>query len=373
MRTALACLLGCAGGAPGRDVPVYREYTVPISFATESEEQTVADAAAPDLAALQTFRDVQTREALMGKEALLQLGLVGGSSAFNGSAPVPGKLSPPAVGADGRRGKKNNSGDNWLVKSLSLPALGQTTSNAATSVMTAEQNGSGWGWLVDEVANASDGGAAKQEEWRPETAESNPFLRDRTDLSSQADRADALPADALAGENSAAAWHAPARADFPGRETAGSDPSADFAAPISYRTSADVAGGMSQTRELIAEFSENARPDFASLRESLVSVSAGGAKNEDPLPADRMGLDRSSSFQGLLSAGGGSGFSSSAASMRSGTEPSWRGEWSASRVESSVLPAPASPLQAPKSRPVPASVGSTRPNLSSGGYKPAWY
>lgn len=372
MWTALACLLGCAGGAPGRDVPVYREYTVPISFAAEPEEQT-AEAAAPDLAALRTFRDAQAQEALMGKEALLQLDFIKGPSALNESAPVPGKLSPSATGTDGRCGKKNDSGGNWLVKSLSLPALGQTASNAAASVMTAEKSGSGWGWLVDEVANASDEAVAEQEEWHPETAESNPFLRDRTAATEQAGRADVLPTDAMAAENAVAAWHAPARTDYSGRETADSDPSADFAAPISYRAAAAAPDGMSQTRELIAEFSENARPDFASLRESLISGSAGTSKNEEPLPSDHAEWARSSSVQGLLSAGEKGGSPSAATSMRFGTETSWRGGWNASGAESSVLPGLASPVQSPSTRSVPTSVESTRPNLSSGGYKPAWY
>ena len=39
MRAALACLLGAAGSAPGREIPVYREYTVPISFAAAPGER----------------------------------------------------------------------------------------------------------------------------------------------------------------------------------------------------------------------------------------------------------------------------------------------------------------------------------------------
>ena len=93
MRAALACLLGAAGSAPGREVPVYREYTVPISFADEPAERTVADAGAPDLAELRSIREIQAREALMGKETLLGLNFSGGSSVFARQEPVSGKMA----------------------------------------------------------------------------------------------------------------------------------------------------------------------------------------------------------------------------------------------------------------------------------------
>ena len=49
MRAALAGWIACAGGAaPGRDIPVYREYTLPISFYDEQGERAVSAALAPD-------------------------------------------------------------------------------------------------------------------------------------------------------------------------------------------------------------------------------------------------------------------------------------------------------------------------------------
>ena len=52
MRFALAGWLAAAAGAAARPLPVYREYTVPITFALDPETPSAAaDLAAPDLAA----------------------------------------------------------------------------------------------------------------------------------------------------------------------------------------------------------------------------------------------------------------------------------------------------------------------------------
>ena len=367
MRAALACLLGAAGGAPGREVPVYREYTVPISFADEPEERTVADAGAPDLVALRSIRDVQAREALMGKETLLGVSFSGGSSVFGQQAPVPGKMAPPTGGDDGRRKKRNESSQNWLVKSLSLPALGQATSNTATTVLSVEGNESGWGWLVDEVAKSSGGAARSQEEVISEAEESNPFLRDRAAALAQAGNAEALPNNSVPKENADPDRYWPNRNALSGTEPVRPGRSgqalADFSAPKDYRVSAAAAGGMSQTRELIAGFSGGARPDFASLRESLAGAAANPSDGEKIVPSN-LGADLFSS-ESRLSAGSGG------VPTRSGAGASWQGEWSASGVEASVLPR----LETPATTAVPAStpVSAPRPGFSSGGYKPAWY
>ena len=132
MGLALACLFGCAASAAGRDVPVYREYTVPISFSDGTPEASVPDAGAPDIAVFRSLQDAQARETLLGKETLMDLALTGGSSVFGQPAALPGKMTQPA-GDDGGRRKKGDSGQNWLVKSLNLPKMKKNQFIAAAS------------------------------------------------------------------------------------------------------------------------------------------------------------------------------------------------------------------------------------------------
>ena len=367
MRAALACLLGAAGSAPGREIPVYREYTVPISFADEPGARTLADAGAPDLAELRSIREIQARDALRGKETLLGLTFSGGSSVFNKQEPVPGKMAPPTGGDDGRRSKKNDTGQNWLVKSMQLPALGQTASNTATTVLSADENESGWGWLVDEVAKSSGDAVSPEDEMRSETDGSNPFLRDRAAALAQAGNAEALPNNSFPNERVVPDRYSPNRNALSGPEPGRPDRSgqalADFSAPKDYRVSEAAAGGMSQTREILAGFTGGARPDFASLRESLVGAAAEPSAGEKIVPSN-LGAERSSGEIRLSDGSGG-------VPTRSGAGASWRGGWGNSSGEASVLPR----LETPAATPIPAAtpVGTSRPGFSSGGYKPAWY
>lgn len=375
MRAALAYLVGCAGSAPGREIPVYREYTVPIAFADGAGGgQTATEAAAaPDLVVLRSIRDEQAREAMVGKETLLGLAFVGGSSVFGGQAPLPGKMSPPAGGDDTRQRRNKESGQNWLVKSLSLPSLGQATSNAATSALSVDEKPSGWGWLVDEVARSSDGGTDAQEEELPDAEESNPFLRDRAASSEQEGQDDLLSGRSVPREDAAGQddRFSPNRNALSGQEPERSDQPqpgrADFSAPKDYRVSFDAAAGMSQTRSLIAEISGDSRIDFASLRESLVGVSADKSGLEEPVPISRMELDLPSRVG--RSAGNGSDPAAFEFTQSPRTEAAWQGGWNT--PGSSVLPL----LGEPSSTvlPPPASAGTSRPDIPSGGYKPAWY
>ena len=373
MRAALACLLGVAGSAPGREVPVYREYTVPISFADESGERTMADAGAPDLAERRSIREIQAREALMGKEALLGLTFSGGSSVFGQQEPVPGKMAPPAGGDDGRRNKRNESSQSWLVKSLSLPALGQASSNAASTVMAVDGNESGWGWLVDEVAKSSGGAARSQEDVISEAEDSNPYLRDQAAALAQAGRAEALPNTSFPNERTVQDRYSPNQNELsgpePGRFGRPGQALADFSAPKDYRVSAAAAGGMSQTREILAGFSGGARPDFASLRKSLAGATAEPSDGEKIVSAN-LGADRSSSENRGAGDPGGVPFSGGVPT-RSGAGASWRGGWGTSSGEASVLPRLETP--APTAIPAATPVDTSRPGFSSGGYKPAWY
>ena len=372
MRAALACLVGCAGSASGRDIPVYREYTVPIAFADGEGGGTATEAAAaPDLAVLRSIRDDQAREAMVGKETLLGLAFVRGSSVFGGQAPLPGKMSPPAGGDDARQRRNKESGQNWLVKSLSLPSLGQASSNAATSALSVDEKPSGWGWLVDEVARSSDGGTDAQEEELPDAEESNPFLRDHAASPEQEGKADALPGRSVPGEDAAQDRFPPNRNALSGQEPARSDQPdqgrADVTAPKDYRVSFDAAAGMSQTRSLIAEISGDSRIDFASLRESLEGVSADKSGREEPVQIGHVELDLPSRVESTASKGGDPAAFEFLQAPR--TEAAWQGGWNT--PESSVLPS----LGAPSATvlPAPAPAGTSLPGISSGGYKPAWY
>ena len=159
MRAALAGLLGCVLGAPGREIPVYREYTQPISFYGEDGEREEFHAAGLDQSMLRSLKDAQAREGMMGRETLLEMTMVSGDPVFGKSAAPAGMGMPIASGAgEGGRRKKDGDGQNWLAKSLVLPSLGQTPTNAAMTAMSAGGKESSWGWLAGEVA--AQGGQA---------------------------------------------------------------------------------------------------------------------------------------------------------------------------------------------------------------------
>ena len=65
------------------------------------------------------------------------------------------------------RGVVWGADDNWLAKSLSLPALGQTHSNAAMSVIGGNKE-SAWGWLADEVSWREESDMTREEMMRAE-------------------------------------------------------------------------------------------------------------------------------------------------------------------------------------------------------------
>ncbi len=352
MRLALAGWLAAAAAAAARGIPVYREYTVPISFAAGSAADAAAAAVgAPDLAARRDLRDAPSREALLGKETLLDLGLRA-APARGDAAPVPGKLSPPVV-AERRRGSKDKDDRNWLAGSLTLPTLGQTASNAAAAVIAPDAKESVRGWLADEVAKAAASPDSSQEQWLQELQGADPFARDPAAAAlvagagSPAASGSAPPSESAVKRNMqaqtapaaqdsgrAAAW--PARTDLGGTGLP--------------RESASAAGGMNHTRQLIAEYTGAARPDFAALRNALVQGK--------PLAS---GGDKSAVSAGGFGAATFGGTPSSPSS-------SWQGGWRGAGTGAALTPR-TEPLPAPV---VPASAA-PRPAAASGGYKPAWY
>ena len=388
MRVALVCLLGCAAGAPGRDVPVYREYTRPILFYDETGAQAGIEGGAPDLRALRALRDSQAQETMMGKETVLDLAFGSGGGVFGKSAPLSGKMSAASGDGDDVRRRKDESGRNWLAKSLALPSLGQTSSNAALTAMSASEGESRWGWLADEVADRAE----VAEEALPEPEEFNPMAAQEAALSAGIPPAETQRKDSASAtdKDKAAADSFPARAD-PGqkpsdraaertaasvRDLAGGDGVAS-ATMQSYRAPSAVAE-MTQTRQMLSEFSAVSRPDFASLRQSLGLSAGAAAGGAERAAADRPALDFSSLPGGAPGRSGWNNpFSSGSGLPAGGGSPgisSWQGGWSAqsagggspSRFGSLADPVPAAVSPAP-ARAAP------RPGVSSGGAKPGWY
>ena len=380
-RAALAVLLGRAAGAPGRDIPVHREYTRPIFFYDERGERMAFDDAAPDLMALQSLRDIRAQEGLMGKETLLELTFGPGESVFSAKAP----LSPAAAAAGSepgpRRRKKDDSERNWLVKSLTLPNLGQESVNAAKSAMSAGAKESGWGWLADEVSAQAGLAAALPEGLLPE-GDGQPMTAQEMALaggvkSAEAARAssrgegsskESVTAASFPARTDAPSDRAAERAEAPARDLPGG-PRAAAATVQSYRSAAPVAE-MSQTRQMIAELSADVRSDLAALKAPL---RGDGAKPGEG--ADRAGASRAvpdfSSRAGAGSAWAGSGGRLSAGS---GLTPggasgasSWQGGWQAQSAGASGWA-----RFGTRSDPSPASAapsaprGSSRPGVSSG-------
>ena len=360
MRLALAFWLAAAAAAAARGIPVYREYTVPISFADEpAAEFAAAAVGAPDLAARRDLRDAPSREALLGKETLLDLGLRA-APARGDAAPVPGKLSPPVV-AERRRGSKDKDDRNWLAGSLTLPTLGQTASNAAAAVIAPDAKESVRGWLADEVAKAAASPDSSQEQWLQELQGADPFARDPAAAAlvagagSPAASGSAPPSESAVKRNMQAQT-APAAQDS-GRPTASWPARTDLGGTGLSRGSAAAAAGMSQTRQLIAEYGAAARPDFAALRNALVQgqpIASGGDKSA---ASASFGAPSISGF-GRASFGG----------TPSSQGASWQGGWRGAGTGFALTPGP-EPLPAPV---VPASAA-PRPAAASGGYKPAWY
>lgn len=359
MRIALAGGLAGAAAAAARDVPVYREYTLPISFADEADLAfAAAGDPAPDLAARRELRDTLSREALLGRETLLDLGL--GLSA--GPASVPGKLTPPAL-PDAAGGTQPERSRNWLVESLTLPTLGQTASNAATAVMVREGNEPSRDWLVDEVAKAAAGSETTAEKWMQEQEASAPYALESGSAAPAAVEAKTLspraaPMAEAAAKRNAPEW-SPLAGPDPRRVEATWPARTDLGGRESPRDTFGGSGGsLSQTRQIIADYVGSARPDFAALRATLVQADPSASIGGLAPATDRSG-DLSASRFGL----------SSRESIPTAPSAAWQGGWRAESGANASRPYQTEPVVAPI---VPSEVA-PRPSVSSGGYKPAWY
>ena len=389
MRALLAGLLGSAAGASGRDIPAYREYSQPISFYDDNGERTDFASVAPDVAALRSVRDVQAQEALMGKETLLDMTFGKGESVFAKTGPLPGKLTPPASGRDETRSGSNSSGQNWLSKSLSLPSLGQASTNAAAAAISAGTTESSWGWLADEVVGAPGLPEELPEELSPEETydparaqnkevPGSEDLRGPAGLAAKANPANAEPGSPGAAADREAGVQAQTPTDRGMARNGASDRNVSGGNELASATrrNSPAMAEMSQTRQMIAEFSAGARPDFASWREALATPSAempGKAVSAPSGPSSAVTLSGQSGSGGWGAMDNRPIISSGAGSYASPGSSAWQGSWRAqSASESRLSPFEVAPT--PIEAVVPAATpAATRSNPFGGGYKPAWY
>ena len=393
MWTVWVGLLGCALGAQGRDIPVYREYTQPILFYDEQGVPQEFHTLGLDMSIRRSLRDARAQDGLLGPETIFDLTLTPGASVFGKQAPVPGKMTPVADGRPERRRTQEESSRNWLAKSLSLPSLGQTPTNAAASVISAGAKESSWGWLADEVAGQSGEVALLPEELQgqaeydsmvasdPALAEgNNPFATERTTASGEKTKQEAVTAASFpehADLGQKPSERATERNEASVRDLEGGDRTASPTMK-DYRASAPVAE-MSQTRKMIAELSAGARLDLSSFQAAAIAAPTDSENRREPTLTGRESPNFSASSGGTTgwgALGNRPGLDSSSMRAPAPVNASWQGGWRAqndgpgglvlSRGENPPISAPVAvtPVEPP---------GRTRAGPASGGYKPAWF
>ncbi len=363
MRAAGVLLLGFAGGAPGRDIPVYREYTQPIWFYGEQGEVRTVEADAPDQAARQAVHDAYAQEALMGKETILEMAFGPGASMIARPAPILGKTTPVSGGGDVPRQSSSGSGENWLAKSLSLPSLGQKPESAAATAMDSGAKDSRWGWLAGEMSRSPSGETRLPETGMPEM-DTAPDVRAATSRQTPVNE----PAPTA---TESAGWNATPIENL------------QEATPVlpvgmhSYRIDSP-AMDLNQTREVLAGFSAGTKPDYASLPTTF-SASAPAEKpiNHIGLSVPSLGLDSrpSTAPQSLWGARETRmGIGADSVKAAPSGVPSWQGGWKSQNAGGSVLsrietlPAPVTVIEDPITTYI-----KEKPRTTSGGYKPAWF
>lgn len=387
IRVVCAALVGCAWSASGRGIPVHRGYTRSILLYDESGMRTANDGEAPDLVALRLLRDTQAQEGLMGRETLMEMTFDRGRSAFGLAPRGAGAPVPSLRDDDNRRRRPEESGRNWLVQSLPLPALGQGSSNAALSAMSAGSTDSSWGWLADEVNPPAAWGAS---EYSPEEN----MLRTNAEGALRDEAANPFAAERAGRRTDEAAGPATA-ASFPVRSEAGTRPPDRVAdrtvesarersltaerpaqGPPAARAPDRAMADMSQTRQMLSEITAAAKPDLATWRGAEMSGSAPGGQAVERMSAGRVveppRAPGESAWSGL---GGRSGVPAERTPATFGAAPraTWQGGWDAQPIRGTTLT-----RLDQSSDPIPATVvpavtrGMPR-GVSSGGTKPAWY
>lgn len=159
----MAALLwaAAAGGAWGRELPVQRDLVQPMDFGGGETREDLR--AAPDVAMAIERREEFAREQKGGRKGLL----VRGERRASGVGMYYGESSGEG------EGKQKSKKDDWLVKSVTQGAFGNT--NGSQSVVQSvlskdseEEGESKWGWLAQEMEQRKNeeaaGGAAEGEE-----------------------------------------------------------------------------------------------------------------------------------------------------------------------------------------------------------------
>jgi hypothetical protein len=337
--------VACAACAFGGVVPVHRGLNRAIVFYDDAGHQMDLGGEAPDLVAFQSLKDAKAQEGLLGRETLFG-GEFGVASVFKSSSsrPVAGIAPEMPAPSEGRRRQGDGGDRNWLVSSLTLPTLGQATSNAALAAISAQGKESGWGWLADEVASQGEAAGVPQEEealpaFPGESGDREEAGRAPSDMpavrwqdSMDGARADgAFPADGEEAQRREAAVTGE-KSSPGGRLSDGIVPD-DFSIARSSWNAAPELSGLPQTRALLSDSGGFAAP-------------AGGFQSAgaEP-PAERLALPTlSDRGWGIGSAGAsGAGFSgtgnglagsygaaggASAVRAGMGERARWQGGWS---------------------------------------------
>lgn len=380
--------LGGVEGASGRDIPVYREYSQPIAFYNDQGEM-IGRGTAPDVHARRALRDTHAQENLLGQETLLDIAFPGGSALQSRTASQLGLPAPVAPGqTESRpRTRPDNANRNWLADSLSLPSLGQASSNAAASVMGVAEEESGWGWLAQDVN-------ARGEERQTQADDHDPL----EDLDLAAEQM--APSDRLREEHELQRGTGPDDSDFTGGDKAGDDagkktgeidsgrkPTAPAPgeagknmlteAGLTRFPAGSAAGELSQTRSLLAEISSQVRPTLSSMLlaspEGRPSFPEGGSRSGSSQPNLMESVARPDV---TFSPGFSSNRLTAASGFLGGTmrADTWQGGWksqTANEIPSSYL----TTHYESQSIRIPASQtrGNIKPTVNNGALKPGWY
>ena len=389
----LACAWGWVSNSPGREIPVYREYTQPVVFYDERGERMAFGDAAPDVVALQSMRDAKAQEILMGKETLMEMSFGTGKSIFDEPAPLKAAGAAAASGGEGARSKKNSSERNWLVKSLKLPNLGQESDNPAKTAMSSGVRDSSWGWLADEVASQDVADEVGPEDLLPEE-DLLPQTPQEMALAGVDPVKESLRAGSKPKEESKEKSESPSFPDRTEGERKTSDSESKRSVNMdrhmpegirevpgamrTYRTSSSVAE-MSQTRKMIDDMSAGSRSGIASLQDSIRNIRAPDFPGRPeqkvassvaaPVFSTRAMEGDGTGIGGRLPVGAGwSGAGTAGAAL------SWQGGWNSRNSEGSLLSRKSSlPDSAPAVTMPSSSRATPLPGISSGGYKPGWF
>ena len=321
----------------------------------------------------------------------MELAFSSGASVFGPVAPNLSQPVPAAVERDdNRRRRPNDDNRNWLAGSLSLPSLGQSSSNAAALAMGVAEEDSSWGWLASDVANRAED---RQEDQNSMNSPAEPDSMTNTfgSLMGESDDSSIVPDDGEEAESGSA--------DFPfgddtrggkraanetGRSRAAVPGSAGRNLPADAGRSgmrsdspADtLSGQLIQTRSLLSEITAQVRPTLSSLLQKYPGESASLPNSPSDQAVDRPALLDLAKSGITRSIGDGSVKISSPAGLK-GLESQgglWQGGWKAQIKPESLSSyhttySDSTSVQIPISSP-PIT---PKPGFSSSAYKPGWY